>query len=76
MSDTDFGRLWSAIAVVASVLEIDAAKEAESITRNIRGLAAANSAEGVIMGLSGGIDSAVLAALAARAVGKEGVGYG
>ncbi|MHC4665857.1 MAG: NAD(+) synthase [Planctomycetota bacterium] len=60
--------------MVASVLEIDAAKEAESIARNIEGLVAANSAEGVIVGLSGGMDSAVLATLAVRAVGKEWVG--
>jgi len=52
-------------------LKIDTKCEAESIEENIRKLLEANSAGGIVMGLSGGIDSAVLAALTVRAVGTE-----
>jgi NAD+ synthase len=61
------------VAVPALALKIDAALEADRISRNIRELLDANSAEGVSIGLSGGIDSAVLATLGVRAVGKERV---
>jgi len=50
-------------------LTIDPKPEAEKIQRHIQELLDANSADGIIIGLSGGIDSAVLAALAVRAVG-------
>jgi NAD+ synthase len=52
-------------------LAIDAKREAESIEKHIRELLKANSAEGIVMGLSGGVDSAVLATLAVRAVGSK-----
>jgi NAD+ synthase len=52
-------------------LAIDPKREAERIERHIRELVDGNSAGGAAIGLSGGIDSAVLAALAVRAVGKE-----
>ncbi|UCE99567.1 MAG: NAD(+) synthase [Planctomycetota bacterium] len=56
-----------------SPLTIDARREARNIERHIQELIDANLAEGVIIGLSGGIDSAVLAALSVRAVGTERV---
>jgi len=52
-----------------SPLLIDAKHEAKNIENRIQELLRANSAEGVIMGVSGGIDSAVLATLVVRAVG-------
>jgi NAD+ synthase len=55
--------------VLDSPLRIDAKLEAENIQSHIRRLMEANSAECIIIGLSGGIDSAVLATLAVRAVG-------
>lgn len=54
-------------------LTIDAKRETESIERHIQELLDTNSAEGVIIGLSGGIDSAVLATLAVRALRTEWV---
>ena len=54
-------------------LKIDAKSEAENIEKNIRDLLNAKSAEGAILGLSGGIDSAVLAALAVRVIGDDRV---
>jgi len=57
----------------APVLKIDAKSAADSIADYIKRIVDANSAQGVIIGLSGGIDSAVLAALAVRAVGKDRV---
>lgn len=54
-----------------SILEFDAAREAEIIERGIRDLVDSHSARGALVGLSGGMDSAVVAALAARALGKD-----
>jgi NAD+ synthase len=56
-----------------SLLTIDEKSVAADIERNIRTLVQANSARGVVMGLSGGIDSALIATLAVRALGKERV---
>ena len=57
-------------------MTIDAELEAEKIERHIRELLDVNSAEGVCIGLSGGIDSALVATLAVRAIGRERVcGY-
>ncbi len=56
-----------------SISEIDAKHVANSIEGDIQKLLNANSAKGVIIGLSGGIDSAVLAALAVRSLGPERV---
>jgi len=52
---------------------IDGKKTAEEIEEYIRRWVDEKQANGVIMGLSGGIDSALLATLAARALGKEKV---
>lgn len=59
------------MAVLDLPLAIDAKCEAENIEKRIRELLEANLAEGIVMGLSGGVDSAVLAALAVRAAGAE-----
>jgi NAD+ synthase len=59
------------MAVLDLPLAIDAKREAGNIEKHIRELLKANSAEGIIMGLSGGIDSAVLAALVIRAAGPR-----
>jgi len=56
-----------------SLLTIDAKYVAKSIEADIQRLADTNSAKGVIIGLSGGIDSAVLATLAVQALGTEKV---
>ncbi len=52
-----------------SVLRISPHRVAADIEASIRGLLAAHAAEGVIIGLSGGIDSAVLTTLAVRTLG-------
>jgi NAD+ synthase len=52
-------------------LTIDAEQHAENIQSQIRKLLNENAADGIIIGLSGGIDSAVLATLTTRAVGAE-----
>jgi NAD+ synthase len=59
------------MAVLDLPLVIDAKREAENIERHIQKLLETNLAEGIVIGLSGGIDSAVLATLAVRAVGAE-----
>ncbi|MHC4619768.1 MAG: NAD(+) synthase [Planctomycetota bacterium] len=51
----------------------DLASEAKKIEQYIRELVRAHRAEGIVTGLSGGVDSAVLAALSVRAVGRERV---
>lgn len=51
-------------------LNIDCAEQVEVITREIRQLLGAFKRRGVVLGLSGGIDSSVTAALSVRAVGK------
>ncbi|EKF18276.1 NAD(+) synthase [Nitratireductor pacificus] len=58
----------------AATLEIDPAAETERIVAALRTqLRAAVRKRGLVLGLSGGIDSSVCAALAARAVGPERV---
>ena len=59
--------------LAADLLLIDAPRAAEAIETYIRGLVEEHSAAGVLMGLSGGIDSALLATLAVRAVGSSRV---
>jgi len=54
-------------------LEIAASKEARKIVTFIRDEVNSASANGVVIGLSGGIDSAVVGALCVRALGKERV---
>ncbi|MHC4708390.1 MAG: NAD(+) synthase [Planctomycetota bacterium] len=56
-----------------SPLVIDTEHAVKSIENSIRRLLDSHSAEGVIIGLSGGIDSAVLTTLAMRALGTEAV---
>jgi len=55
------------------ILKIDAEACTEKIAADIRETVRANSARAVVIGLSGGLDSAVLAALAVMAVGRENV---
>lgn len=54
-----------------ALLEIDESRVADAIEKHIRDLLDQCSARGILIGLSGGLDSAVLATLAVRAVGKE-----
>ena len=55
------------------LLNIDAKETAERIEKHIRYLVAETKANGVLIGLSGGIDSTVLVALAVRVLGKKRV---
>lgn len=60
--------------LAADVLEIDAAKETERIENGIReSLFHQVKRKGAVLGLSGGIDSSVTAALCVRALGRERV---
>jgi NAD+ synthase len=55
-------------------LAIDAARTADEIERNLRQqIFGTLRRRGIVLGLSGGIDSSVVAALSARALGKERV---
>ncbi len=54
-------------------LKIDADKAIEEISRYLVAKVAHDRTKGVILGLSGGLDSAVLAALAVRALGARAV---
>ncbi len=59
--------------MTGKVLSIDAAKETERITAFIVRVVDEASAKGAVIGLSGGVDSAVVGALCVRALGKDGV---
>jgi len=54
-------------------LKIDCAEQVRLITREVQRLLALFKRRGLVVGLSGGIDSSVTAALCVRAVGKERV---
>lgn len=54
-------------------LKIDAQRAVTGIQDHIQNLVSKYSARGVLIGLSGGIDSSVLSALAVRALGKDSV---
>jgi NAD+ synthase len=54
-------------------LKINCAEETHLITQEMRRLLASFKRRGLVMGLSGGIDSSVTAALCVKAVGKERV---
>ena len=62
------------VALSEAALHIDAASAAEQIVERIRDQVAHQlRRRGVVVGLSGGVDSSVVAALAGRAVGPERV---
>ena len=63
----------SASALSRALLEIDAAATAQAIETAIRRAVRRMRRRGVVVALSGGIDSSVVAALAARAVGPTRV---
>lgn len=55
------------------LLKVDCKAAAEKIEKYIRDAVNEHKASGVIMGLSGGIDSAIMASLAVRSLGKDKV---
>jgi NAD+ synthase len=57
----------------AHVLDLDCEREAGAIAEALRGQLRASRRRGLVLGLSGGIDSSVSAALAVRAVGAKNV---
>jgi len=59
--------------MAGSELAFDVSKEIGKITAFIRQVVAGASAKGVVVGLSGGVDSSVAGALCVRALGKEKV---
>ena len=61
------------MAFSKSVLDIDCAREIERISAFIRTTVGELKRRGIVVGLSGGIDSSVTAALAVHALGKERV---
>lgn len=54
-------------------LEIDCASEVEKISNSLRALLKRYRRKGIVLGLSGGIDSSVTAALCVEAIGKRRV---
>ncbi|MYM54702.1 NAD(+) synthase [Thalassovita mangrovi] len=56
-----------------TALEIDTEQAIDTISGYLRDIVKSSSTDGVIMGLSGGLDSSVLAALAVHALGPEAV---
>jgi NAD+ synthase len=56
--------------MAAALLQVDAERAANAIAAYLQDLRAARAAEGALLGLSGGIDSSLLAALAVRALGS------
>jgi NAD+ synthase len=56
-----------------SVLEIDFSEAQQRICRFIKEYVENTGAKGIVLGLSGGIDSATIAALSSRAIGGENV---
>ncbi len=61
------------VAFAKSALKIDSQREIERICVFIRASVGELKRRGIVVGLSGGIDSSVTAALAVRALGKERV---
>jgi NAD+ synthase len=60
-------------AFSADALRLDAAAETDKIVAALRAQLRAQRKRGLVLGLSGGIDSSVSVALAVRAVGKDNV---
>ncbi len=56
-----------------SLLRIDADRVVRAVQDYVREITTQHSASGVLLGLSGGLDSAVLATLAVRSLGRESV---
>lgn len=56
-----------------SLLKIDPEKTAARITEFIRGTVSSAGAKGVVVGMSGGVDSSVVASLCVRALGSSSV---
>jgi NAD+ synthase len=63
----------SSIDLTPEVLALDCAAEAERIATGLRGAVSRMRRRGVVVAVSGGVDSAVCAALAAQAFGPERV---
>jgi NAD+ synthase len=61
------------VAISDDMLKIDTAAETDRITSALRGQLRAMRKRGLVLGLSGGIDSSVSVALAVRAVGAKNV---
>jgi len=59
--------------VPSSALRIDSARESERIVAGIRNIVRLLNRKGAVIGVSGGVDSSVVAILCARALGKEHV---
>jgi len=55
------------------VLKIECESEAERICLFLRGQMRSMHREGIVIGLSGGVDSALCAALSAKAIGKDNI---
>lgn len=55
------------------ILKIDCAKEIEKITEFVNRNLLKNNRKGVVVGLSGGIDSALIASICVEALGRENV---
>ncbi|MEM1514651.1 MAG: NAD+ synthase [Candidatus Bathyarchaeia archaeon] len=56
-----------------NVSKVDPEKTMDEITSFIRGVVGSSGASGVVLGLSGGIDSSLVAALCTRAIGSDRV---
>jgi NAD+ synthase len=61
------------VKLTAAVLDLDFSEVEKRIVRFIKEYVSNAGAEGIVLGLSGGVDSATIAALSSRAVGNEHV---
>jgi NAD+ synthase len=61
------------VKLTPAVLELDFSEIEKRITRFIKEYVSNAGAEGIVLGLSGGIDSATIAALSSKALGSENV---
>jgi NAD+ synthase len=61
------------VKLTPAVLELDFSEIEKRITRFIKEYVSNAGAEGIVLGLSGGIDSATIAALSSKALGSEHV---
>jgi NAD+ synthase len=66
-------RLYGTLKLTPAVLDIDFAEAESRICRFIKEYVENSGAKGVVLGLSGGVDSATIAALASRAIGGDKV---
>ena len=69
----EYEAAWSQVKLTPSVLEMDFSEVQKRVCRFIKEYVENAGAKGIVLGLSGGIDSATIAALSSLAIGGDNV---